>query len=365
VSEPAPPTLSAGVLPLALPTVEITGLSVELPPTRVSSAELAASLGIDEEWILSRTGIRERRHAQPEERLSDLSARAGARALEAAGLEASALDLVIVATITADEVTPAAAPIVARALGATRAGAFDLSAACTGFLTGLSVAAGQIESGRATHVLLIGADFLSRLTDMTDRRSAPLFADGVGAVVLSAGAPQATARRGALGSLGPVILACDGDPGRALYAEHSERLLKMDGTEVFRLAVTHMGEATVDAIAAAGLRIDDIDLFVYHQANARITRALRERLGLPAERVVDCIELIGNPSAATLPLALAHALETGALRPGMRVLLSAFGAGFTWGACVLHWGATAYSPSPTLSATSHSGAPAAHQSARV
>jgi 3-oxoacyl-[acyl-carrier-protein] synthase-3 len=309
----------------------IMSVASELPPGRLTNAELASQLGIEEEWILSRTGIRERRRAGPDERLTDYAIRAGAAALERAGVEATELDLVIVATMTQDELTPNTAPLVAHALGATRAGGFDVGAACTAFLTGLSIGAAQIESGRARRVLLVGADFITRITNYEDRRSAPLFADGAGAVVLG------EARDGGA-PIGPIVLGTDGSHGDAITASHEDRKLHMDGPEVFRHAVTRMSEVTVQAVAQAGLELSDIDLFVYHQANARITRALRERLNLPAERVVDCIEMLGNSSASTLPLALAFAERDGRLRPGTRVLISAFGAGFTWGGGVIVWG---------------------------
>ncbi len=327
-----------GIRPVAprirpVPTRPAAVLSVaaELPEGRLTSAALADSLGISEEWILSRTGIRERRRAEPHERLSDFSARAGQAALDRAGVSAEDLDLVIVATITADEVTPSAAPLVAEALGARKAGAFDIGAACTGFLSGMALAAAQIESGRAERVLLIGADFLTRITDYSDRRIAPLFADGAGAAVLCAAGEDD-------GAIGPIVLGADGSHGPTLTAPHSDRLLRMDGTEVFRHAVARMSEATVQAAERAEIELDAIDLFVYHQANSRITRAVGERLGLDLERVVDCIEWLGNASAATLPVALTTAEGDGRLRPGARVMLSAFGAGFTWGAGVIEWG---------------------------
>ena len=408
---PAPKLAPAGLPGISRPSVNILSVASEIPTTVMTSAELAPRLGTDENWIVSRTGIRERPWVGPEERLSDYAARAGAKALSAAGVSAEQLDLVIVATITADQVTPAAATQVARQLGAVRAGAFDVSAACTGFLTGLAVGAGQIESGRARHVLLIGADFCSRITDKHDRRSAPLFADAAGAVVIAAGVPGAgpwagvpvdavlgveleprpasrtdpassgladtqagatsaqsagAPRRtgGPDGWVGPILLASDGDPERALYADHGERKLRMDGTAVFKQAVARMQEASVAALSATGLTLADIDLVVCHQANARITRALRERLGLEEERVVDCIERLGNSSAATLPVALAHAQQDGRLRPGTRVLLTAFGAGFTWGACVLNWGASPSSAVTILSGRSQPSGPSAPGSDR-
>ena len=309
----------------------IFGLATELPEGRLTNAELAARLGITEDWIVSRTGIRERRRAAPGERLSDYAARAGAAALADAGVPAAELDLVIVATMTQDELTPNTAPLVADALGARGAGAFDVGAACSAFLVGLAQGTAQIESGRADHVLLVGADFITRITDYDDRRTAPLFADATGAVVLGVGG-------GDRGIVGPIVLGADGSNGPTIHASHTERKLRMDGPEVFRHAVARMSAVTLDAVAQAGLTLGDIDLFVYHQANARITRALGERLGLEAERVVDCIEVFGNASAATLPVALSAAQSDGRLRPGALILLSAFGAGFTWGGGVVQWG---------------------------
>ncbi len=237
----------------------------------------------------------------------------------------------LVATLTQDELMPNAAPIVAHAIGADRAGAIDIGAACTGFLSGLSLAAAQIETGRAECVLLIGADFTTRIIDWDDKRTAPLFGDGAGAVVLG----PAT---GEVGAIGPIVLGADGSGAPAIQIAHGDRKLRMDGPEVYRHAVARMGEATLAAVEGAGLTLDDIDLFVYHQANGRILRALAEKLQLPSERVVDCIENLGNSSAATLPLGLVAAEHDGLLKPGARVLLSAFGAGFTWGAGVIEWG---------------------------
>jgi 3-oxoacyl-[acyl-carrier-protein] synthase-3 len=315
----------------ALGRAAIMSVATALPPGRLTSAELAPVLGISEEWILSRTGIRERRRADPHERLSDYAIRAGSAALQQAGVDGAELDLVIVGTMTSDELTPNTAPLVAHGLGAARAGAFDIGAACTAFLSGLALGAGQIESGRADLVLLVGADFITRITNYGDRRTAPLFADAAGAVVLGRGG------RGA-GQIESIVLGCDGSHGETITATHTERKLRMDGPEVFRNAVTRMSDVTLQAVGRAGLTLAEIDLFVYHQANARITRALGERLELPTERVVDCIETLGNASAATLPVALAAAERDGRLKPGSRVLMSAFGAGFTWGGGVVQWG---------------------------
>jgi len=313
-------------------TAAILSVAAELPEGRLTSAELAERYGISEEWIVARTGIRERRQAAPSERISDYAARAGALALQTAGADPADLDLVIVATMTPDELTPNTAPLVAHELGAGRAGALDVGAACTAFLAGLALGAAQIESRRAELVLLVGADFITRITDYEDPRSAPLFADAAGAVVIGAA-------NGAHGAIGPIVLGADGSHAQTIFATHAERKLRLDGPEVYRNAVARMGAVTLEAAARAGLSLEDIDLFVYHQANARITRALGERLELPPERVVDCIETLGNASAATIPVALEVAGREGRLKPGSRVLLSAFGAGFTWGGGVIEWGA--------------------------
>jgi 3-oxoacyl-[acyl-carrier-protein] synthase-3 len=309
----------------------ILSVAAEVPSTRVTTAELAERLGVSEDWIVSRTGIRARPVAAPDERLSEFAARAGERALSLAGVDAAEIDLVLVATLTQDELMPNAAPIVAHAIGADRAGAIDLGAACTGFLSGLSLGAAQIESGRAERVLLIGADFTTRIVDWDDKRTAPLFGDGAGAAVLGPAG-------GELGAIGPIVLGADGSGAPAIHIDHSDRKLRMDGPEVYRHAVARMGEATLAAVDGAELTLEDIDLFVYHQANGRILRALAEKLELPTDRVVDVIENLGNSSAATLPLGLAEAERDGRLTPGAKVLLSAFGAGFTWGAGVIEWG---------------------------
>jgi 3-oxoacyl-[acyl-carrier-protein] synthase-3 len=315
----------------AIRPAAILSVATELPDGRLTNAELAAALDVSEDWIMSRTGIRERRRAGAQERLSDYATRAGSKALRAAGIESGDVDLVIVATLSQDELTPNTAPIVAYNLGADHAGAFDVGAACTSFLSAVAQGTAQIECGRADHVLVVGADFITRIVDYTDKRSAPLFADAAGAVVLGPGDSER-------GYIGPIVLRSDGSQAGTLFVTIAERKVKMDGPEVFRHAVARMSEVTHQAVARAGLTLEDIDLFVYHQANARITRALGERLGLVPERVVECIETIGNASAAMLPVGLATAQSDGRLRPGARVLLCAFGAGFVWGAGVVQWG---------------------------
>jgi 3-oxoacyl-[acyl-carrier-protein] synthase-3 len=311
------------------PGAEIAGLGVAVPETAVANAPIAARLGIEESWIVQRTGVHQRRVADPGRSLAEYAASAGERALSAAGAAAGDLDLVLVATISNDELTPAASPRVAAALGATAAAAIDVNAACTGFISALSLACAQIEAGRAACVLVVGADLMSRLTDPDDRATAALFGDGAGAVVL---------RAAARGRIGPVVLGADGANADLIRAGREEGLIRMQGHETFRHAVERMCEATVDATAAAGLAITEIDLFAYHQANARILAAIGARLMLPTDLIVDCIGDYGNTSAATIPLALERARREGKLAPGDKVLMAAFGAGLTWGATVVEWG---------------------------
>lgn len=302
---------------------------MSVPDCTVASAEVAERLGVSEEWILSRTGVRERRIAAEGDSVTSLAAAAGRRALERSGVEGVDLDLVIVATMAADDLTPNAAPLVARELGAVGAGAFDVGAACSGFLTALALACGQVEAGRAERVLAIGADLLSRLTDPTDRGTAALFADGAGAALV-------TAVEGP-GAIGPIVLRAEGDVEHWVHASHTERRIRMKGHETFREAVSRICESTLEVLARADLDLPDVDLFVYHQANARILDAVGERLGLPSRKVVDCIDRFGNTSSATIPIALADAEARGLLRRGDTVLLGAFGAGLTWGAGLLRW----------------------------
>ena len=261
--------------------------------------------------------------------MSDFAAQAATRALARAGLDATEVDLVLVATSTADEITPNAAPLVAGLIGAGGAGAFDLGSACTGWLAGLGLAAGQIEAGRARHAVVVGADFLSRFLDYSDRGTATLFADGAGAVVVSAASARA-------GRVGPVVLHSDASGSDLIRLERGGRI-SMQGHETFRAAVSSLSSVTNEALEASGHALKDIDLFVYHQANSRIIRAVGQRLGLPADRVIDYVDRFANSSTATLPIALAVAEEERRLVPGSRVLLASFGGGFTWGATVLEW----------------------------
>jgi 3-oxoacyl-[acyl-carrier-protein] synthase-3 len=309
----------------------IASVAMAVPDNVVTNATVAENAGVTEQWIVHRTGVRERRHVRDGQRLQDLATAAGGAALEEAGVAADAVDLVLVATVGADELLPNAAPLVALDLGASRAGAMDVGAACTGYLSALSLAAAQVESGRCEHVLVIGADVLSRFTDKSDRGTAALFADGAGATLVGpAGDGQ--------GLIGHIALHADGGGAPAIRADHDDGIIHMQGHDTFKAAVHRLSESTVEAVQHVGLELGDIDLFVYHQANARILAAVGERLSLDRARVIDCIDRYGNTSSATLPIALADARERGLLEPGMNVLLAAFGAGFTWGAGVIQWG---------------------------
>jgi 3-oxoacyl-[acyl-carrier-protein] synthase-3 len=327
-SEPAAAPAFAAA-PLVRCGAEMVGVGTALPARIVPNSELDERLGIDAEWIVKRTGIEERRSAQPGERLYEFAAAAGAEALAEAGVAAADVDLIVLATTSNEDLMPAAAPRVAAVLGATDAACYDVNSACTGFLSAVSVACGQIESGRAVNVLVIGADLMMPLTDPDDRATAAVFADGAGAVLM----------RGTLESrVGPIVLRSDGEKADLIRIDRNELVIRMQGHETFRYAVDLMSESTVEAVALAGLQLDDIDLFVYHQANARILRAVGERLSLVPDRVINSIAKLGNTSAATIPLALAEAKRSGHLRQGARVLLGAFGAGVSWGATVIEWG---------------------------
>jgi 3-oxoacyl-[acyl-carrier-protein] synthase III len=310
----------------------VLGVGTALPEEVLSSAQVAAGIGVDEQWIVRRTGIAARRRAAPGAELSELAAEAGRAALEHARLPAAELDLVLVATFTADAIVPPASAEVAHRLGALTAGAFDVNGACTGFLSALATADALIGAGAARTALVVGAEIISRRLDSGDRNTAAVFGDGAGAVVLGADSP---------GRLGPFVLGADGSQSRLITIDAASGTLRMDGHETFKQAVARMQQVSLDACSAAGVGIAEIDLFVFHQANSRITATLMERLGVDPEKVVDCIAQLGNTSAASIPLALSSALADGRLRPGARVLLAAVGAGFTWAGAVMVWGASA------------------------
>ena len=310
-------------------TASIVGLGHFSPAEVVPNSALAGRLGVDDAWIVKRTGVQTRRRAAPSERLSDMATWAARRALNDAGVGPYEIDLVLVATMSQDEITPNTAPLVAHELGAERAGAMDIGAACSGFLAALRMAAGQIETGRADKILVIGAEALTRLLDFDDPKTAHLFGDGAGAVLLGADGA---------GQIGPITLAADGSLGPAITCSFEDRLIRMDGHSTYQTAVKRLSEATVSAVARAGMELEDVDLFVYHQANGRIIRAVGERLDLEPAKVADYVAHMANTSAASIPLTLSLLREDNRLRPGQKVLIAAIGAGFTWGAGIVEWG---------------------------
>ena len=317
---------------MTLPRVgaALAGVGHAVPETVIGNAEIARRLGVDEAWISSRTGTRERRALRDGERLADLAARAAEAALRDAGVAPEEIDLVLVGTTSADEMSPHAAPLVAGALGIRGAAAIDLSAACTGFLSGLATASAMIETGRSRAALVVGADGLTRYLDPDDRGTAMLFGDGAGAVVVTATDADAT-------GIGPVVLHSDPDGSGLIRLGRDDLRIRIDGPVVFRHAVRLMVDVTHEAAAAAGVALDEIDLFVYHQANARIIRAVARELGADPARVVDIVDRFANTSAASIPIALSVAAQEGRLRPGATVLLAAFGAGLVWGGTVATW----------------------------
>ncbi len=307
----------------------VFGIGSALPEQIVTNAEFASYLDTSDEWIQRRTGIKERRILNGSRSLTDLAVEACNAALADAGRNAADVDHVIVSTLTPDRLMPGMAPGIADLIGANGAGAIDVNAACSGFLYALDQAAALVESGRCKLVLVCAAEALSRITDRNDRGTAILFADGAAAVVVAGG--------DLVLGCAPFVLRSDGVHGDLLYASADERLLRMEGQEVYRHAVERMVEATTEALAIAKLTVAEIDLFVAHQANARIIEAAARRLGVPAEKVVINVDLVANTSSASIPLALHQAEREGRLKPGDTVAIAAFGAGFVWGAGVLSW----------------------------
>ena len=320
--------------------VKIIGTGSSAPQAVLSNSDLEKMVETSDEWITSRTGIKERRIADKNTAASDIAYEAADEALRAAGVSPRQLDAIIVGTVTPDFVFPSTGCILQSRLGAKKAYAFDLMAGCSGFLYTLHVAEGIIKSGGAGKILVVGVDVLSKVTDFEDRSTCILFGDGAGAVVLTA-----SDEPGILSS----ILSSDGDDWDLLYVpaggsrtpigeevlKNGEQYIKMKGNDVFKVAVKSMESATVDAIAKANVSPEDIDLFVPHQANYRILEAVRKRLDFPEEKVFANLDKYGNTSAASIPLALDEAVRGGSIKEGGLVLFAAFGAGFTWGASVV------------------------------
>ncbi|MDR3036550.1 MAG: ketoacyl-ACP synthase III [Kitasatospora sp.] len=306
----------------------ITGLGGCLPETVVTNDDLSRHLDTDHAWIHSRTGIERRRRASPGTGTGDLAVAAGAAALKSAGR--GDCDLVLLATTTPDRRCPATAPWVASRLG-VEAAAFDLSAVCSGFVYGLTVAASMITAGTCERALVIGADVYSSIVDPADRGTAVVFGDGAGAVVLQRG------HRDQPGALLHAELGSDGSGVDLITIPPDGSRLTMRGREVYTRAVTQMTESARSVARGAGWSLDDIDAFVGHQANIRILASVAKRLGLPPERVVSNIAEVGNTAAASIPLALADAAASGGIRAGDRLLLTAFGGGLTWGSAAVVW----------------------------
>ncbi|HEY8731150.1 MAG TPA: beta-ketoacyl-ACP synthase III [Candidatus Limnocylindria bacterium] len=321
----------------------ITGWGFYAPSKVVTNFDLEKIVDTSDEWITSRTGIKERRYAADGETTSTMSLRAGRLALEKARLRPQDLDLVIVATCSPDYIFPATACMVQDALGADRAGAFDIEAACTGFVSGVAIARGMIVSGTHQNALVIGAETLSRFLNWKDRSTCVLFADGAGAVVIEASNASVGIESAVLhseGSKGELLMIAGGGarhPASQKTMELGQHFITMHGGEVFKLAVKSMADAAEEAIAEANLRLEDIQLMIPHQANLRIIEGVAKRLHFPMERVFVNIQKYGNTSAASIPIALCEAAAEGRLRRGDKVLLVAFGGGFTWGASVLEW----------------------------
>ncbi len=320
----------------------ITGTGSYAPSRIMTNADLERMVATSDEWIRERTGIRERHIAASGEACSDLAVQAGRRALEAAGLAASDLDMILVATCTGDYPLPATACLVQHRLGATKAAACDLSAACCGFVYALSVADAYVRTGMR-HVLVIGSEVMSAITDWTDRNTCILFGDGAGAAVVSASEGE----RGILsthlrsdGSLCELIAVPGGGsriPSSEKVVAERTNFIKMKGNETFKVAVRTLEEIARETLAANRLTVQDLDLYVPHQANVRILKGVMERLGLPLEKVMLNLERYGNTSAASIPIALDEAVRAGRVQDGSLVMLGAFGAGLTWASALIRW----------------------------
>ena len=316
--------------------VTITGLGCNVPDRVLSNEELAQFVDTSDEWIVERTGIRRRHMASKDEALSDVALPAASRALEQAGIEGKDVDLLIVATVTPDMAFPSSAAILADQLGMPDAAAYDLSAGCTGFVYAVAQAYGMVATGLSKRALVVGGDLLSRILDWNDRSTLVLFGDGAGAVVLEAAPDQ--------GFLG-FELGADGAGGENLWLPGSgsrlfddpERYVKMNGREVFKFATRVLVQSAEDIMERCGVTIDDIDVYVPHQANVRIIDHATKKLGFPSEKVVVNVDRYGNTSSGSIPLALADGVADGRIKPGALVLMTGMGAGLTWGSALMRW----------------------------
>ena len=317
----------------------VTGTGSALPARRVSNAELAAQVDTSDEWIVERTGIRFRHIAGPDETTGTLATDAARRAIEAAGIAATDIDLIVLATATPDQTFPATATKVQAALGILDCVAFDVAAVCSGFLYAVQVADSMLRAGVHTRALVIGAETFSRILDWEDRTTCVLFGDGAGAIVLEAQDSDEADGRGILASR----LHADGRHNELLYVDGGPSTtgtvgkLRMKGREVFRHAVTNLAAVMEETLVVAGLSSGEVDWVVPHQANARILDATARKLGLPAEKVIVTVDQHANTSAASVPLALDVAVRDGRVKQGDIVVLEAMGGGFTWGAAVVRF----------------------------
>ncbi len=325
----------------------IVGTGHKVPDKVLTNADLEAIVDTSDEWITVRTGIKERRIADDNEALSDFAVPAAEAALEMAGIKGSEIDLVMMATVTADRSFPATSTHIQNEIGADNATAFDLSAACTGFLYGLNVAENFIAAGAARNVLVVGGEVLSKIVDWTDRSTCVLFGDGAGAAVVTADNDDGPSPRGILasrmhadGALGDLIERPGGGsrrPSSRETVDSGEVYIVMRGNETFRVAVRSLAEVSQEVLDACGLCIEDVDWFVPHQANRRIIDAVGQRLQVPEGRTVVNVERFGNTSAASIPIALDEINRAGQINEGDVVLMAAFGSGLTWGATAVRW----------------------------
>jgi 3-oxoacyl-[acyl-carrier-protein] synthase-3 len=322
--------------------IGITGWGVAIPERRLTNADLEHMVETSDEWIVNRSGIRERRVAAPDEPTSALATAAGAVALKRAGLTPADIDLLIVATVTPDNVIPHTGAWVGEALG-LQCGSFDINAACSGFVYELVVGSAMLRMGMR-NVLVVGAETLSRIVDYQDRATCILFGDAAGAAVLSADSARDTLLAwdlGCDGSAAELLMVPAGGsrkPATAATVAAREHYLKMQGGEVFKRAVRAVVDSARITLDRAGTTADDVDWFVPHQANIRIIESAASRLGIPKERTLVNLERFGNTSSASIPVALFEAVDDGRVAPGDKVLLSGFGAGMTWASALLEWG---------------------------
>jgi 3-oxoacyl-[acyl-carrier-protein] synthase-3 len=322
--------------------VSITGIGSHAPERVMKNDELAKMVDTSDEWIVERTGIHERRVAAPEEALSDLSLPAAKSALEQAGLDASSVDLLIVATVTPDMAFPSTGAILADQLGAKDAAAYDLSAGCTGFVYAIAQAHGMVASGLADHALVVGGDVLSKIVDWEDRSTCVLFGDGAGAVVLERVDEGGFLgfELGADGSGGPQLYIPAGGsrtPATAESVATRQHYTKMNGREVFKFATRVLVDSAEKVLDECGVSVEEVDVYVPHQANVRIIDHARRKLGIPEERTVVNVDRFGNTSSGSIPLALADAEADGRLVAGEMVLMTGMGAGLTWGSALIEW----------------------------